>query len=101
MFGIKQIPSLFRVAATTTEGSLGLTAPWSVADLRPFRRRTEERADHASSCTCALSLTANGAAYNEEAFRYLLDVERERFEASNQPFVLLLVDLTRHLGQGD
>lgn len=102
MFGIKQIPSLFRIAATTTEGSLGLSAPWSVADLRLFRRRTEPAiAADAGQCMSGLALTSNGAAYNEEAFRYLLGVERKRFEASNQPFVLLLVDLTRHLGQGD
>src|SRR5882672_11106832 len=32
MFGIKQIPSLFRLAGT--QGSVGLTAAWSVAPQR-------------------------------------------------------------------
>jgi hypothetical protein len=102
MFGIKQIPSLFRIAATTTEGSLGLAAPWSVAEQRLLRRRSEQELRAvADQCSCSLALTGNGDAYNEEAFRYLLEVERKRFEASNQPFVLVLVDLTRHLGQGE
>jgi hypothetical protein len=32
-------------------------------------------------------------AYNEEAFRYFLDVERRRSEISNRPFVLVLLNL--------
>ena len=32
-------------------------------------------------------------AFNEEAFRYLLGVQQRRSERSDQPFVLLLVDL--------
>ena len=32
-------------------------------------------------------------AFNEEAFRYLLGVQRKRSERSEQPFLLLLVDL--------
>ena len=36
-----------------------------------------------------------GAAYNEEAFRYLLTLERKRAERSSRPFVLLLVGLRR------
>ena len=99
MIGIK-LPSLFRMAATT-EGSVGLTA-WSTAEQLPLRRRTErEPLPAPDQCTCGLAPAGEGAAYNEEAFHYLLEVERKRFEASNQPFVLLLVDLTRHVGQGD
>jgi hypothetical protein len=32
-------------------------------------------------------------AFNEDAFRYLLGVQRKRSERSEQPFLLLLVDL--------
>ena len=31
--------------------------------------------------------------YNEEAFRYFLDIERKRSELSTRPFLLLLIDL--------
>jgi hypothetical protein len=38
-----------------------------------------------------------GGAYSEEAFRYLLAIERKRAERSSRPFFLLLVDLKRGL----
>src|SRR5712691_8070298 len=34
-----------------------------------------------------------GQAYNEQAFRYLLAIERKRSERSGCPFLLLLIDL--------
>ena len=40
-----------------------------------------------------------GQAYNEEAFRYLLAIERVRSERSGCPFVLLLVDLMNRAGE--
>ena len=39
-----------------------------------------------------------GCAYNEEAFRYLLTLERKRSERSGHPFLLLLVDLKAQPG---
>jgi hypothetical protein len=36
-----------------------------------------------------------GPVYNEEAFRYFLQIERKRASRSNSRFLLLLVDLTR------
>jgi hypothetical protein len=39
-----------------------------------------------------------GQAYNEEAFRYFLEIERKRSEASGRPFLLLLVDLVSQSG---
>jgi len=36
-----------------------------------------------------------GPVYNEEAFRYFLQIERNRASRSNSRFLLLLVDLTR------
>ena len=39
-----------------------------------------------------------GHAYNEEAFRYLLAIERKRSERSDRPFLLLLIDLKEQDG---
>ena len=47
------------------------------------------------------AVTTEGAgvgAYSEEAFRYLLAIERKRAECSGRPFFLLLVDLKRAFG---
>ena len=45
-------------------------------------------------CACGLARAGRrGHAYNEEAFRYLLALERKRAERWDRPFVLLLVDL--------
>jgi hypothetical protein len=41
-----------------------------------------------------------GQAYNEEAFRYFLDIERKRAARAQRPVVLLLLDL-RHLLSSD
>lgn len=96
MFGIKQIPSLFRFASM--QGSVGLTPAWTVAPQRRVRRATEaqEAAQHVvvagDECSCGFALAGHGAAYNEEAFCFLLDIERRRFEASGEPFVLMLID---------
>jgi hypothetical protein len=51
-----------------------------------------------SQCSCRLAGTPSGQAYNEEAFRYFLEIERKRSEASRRPFLLLLVDLRRLRG---
>src|SRR2546422_1060554 len=39
-----------------------------------------------------------GQAYNEQAFRYFLAIERKRSERSGHPFLLLLVDLKEQEG---
>ena len=50
--------------------------------------------DTTSGCACAFSLHgAHGEAYNEPAFRYFLDIEQKRAATSNQPCILLLVDI--------
>jgi hypothetical protein len=46
-------------------------------------------------CSCDLAGASVGHAYNEEAFRYFLDIERKRSEVSGRPFLLLLIDLKR------
>jgi hypothetical protein len=60
------------------------------------RHRPADRPTAADSCACGLVTgDAHADVYNEEAFRYFLDIERKRSESSNRPFVLLLVDLTK------
>jgi hypothetical protein len=40
------------------------------------------------------------ATYSEDAFRYFLDIERKRAEASNRPLLLLLIDVLDDAGRG-
>jgi len=50
-------------------------------------------------CPCGVALEGRlGQAYNEQAFRYFLAVERKRSERSGCPFLLLLVDLKEQSG---
>jgi hypothetical protein len=51
------------------------------------------------SCSCAFALTGHGEAYNEHAFHHFLSIERKRSEASRRPFLLLLVEFDKHLGE--
>jgi hypothetical protein len=47
-----------------------------------------------NECVCRLALEPRlGGAYNEEAFRYLVTIERKRSERSGRTFLLMLVDL--------
>jgi len=52
------------------------------------------RGERDESCVCGFG-SHGAAAYNEQAFRYFLDIERKRSETSKRPFVLLLVDLKK------
>lgn len=49
-------------------------------------------------CSCGHVENWPGKAYNEEAFRYFVEIERKRSEISNRPFLLLLVDLKHRNG---
>ena len=50
-------------------------------------------------CSCGVALEGRlGQAYNEQAFRYFLAIERKRSERSGCPFLLLLVDLKEQSG---
>jgi hypothetical protein len=52
-------------------------------------------------CACGFALDSHLThAYNEEAFRYLLGVERKRAERSDRSFLLVLVELTDGRGRG-
>ena len=50
-------------------------------------------------CSCGLALEDRaGQAYNEEAFRHFLAIERKRAERASRSFLLLLVSLRRQPG---
>jgi hypothetical protein len=81
-----------------------------LATLRKLELKSESRhevpGDRRNSdpapCSCALEHScAPVDVYNEEAFRYFLDVERQRAEISNRSFLLLLLDLNKTPPTGD
>jgi hypothetical protein len=89
MFGIRRIPSLFRVSAIA--GGTAELSGWSTTDRLPLGRQAKpDRVTPSGACTCRLALPVG--AYNEEAFHYLLSVEHKRFERSQRPFVLALIE---------
>jgi hypothetical protein len=49
-------------------------------------------------CSCGHVEGRPTQAYNEEAFRYFLEIERKRSEISSRPFLLLLVDVKNQGG---
>jgi hypothetical protein len=51
--------------------------------------------DESALCSCGHVEGRPSDAYNEEAFRYFLEIERRRSEKSGRPFLLLLLDLRR------
>lgn len=70
-------------------------------NMQPFDRPTPDPrldATHAELGPCACGFEGAPVpveVYNEEGFRYFLDIERKRAEASNRPFLLLLLDLKK------
>jgi hypothetical protein len=80
------------------EGVVGtVSAQTGGVDERLRRRRVQER-DELDRSPYALAFEGRfGQAYNEEAFRYFLDIERRRSAVSNLPFLLLLIDLKKQL----
>jgi hypothetical protein len=96
--GIKQIPSLLRMTAITG-GSLGLPALGLAAQLSYEQRAEPEPHSASEHCACGLALAEHASAYNEEAFHFLLGVERKRFEQSSRPFVLMLLEPEGRSGQ--
>ncbi|HKT81517.1 MAG TPA: hypothetical protein VJP86_14925 [Vicinamibacterales bacterium] len=57
--------------------------------------RMPSAVDGSERMSNALTLDAACGAYNEDAFRYFLEIERRRAEASGRPLLLLLVDLKK------
>src|SRR5947207_3111784 len=98
MIGIRQFPSLFRTTAITG-GNIAVPA-WGLPEQISRKPRAEsEPLSAADQCSCGMALTGHERAYNEEAFHYLLGVERMRFDQSSRPFVLMLVELEGRAGQ--
>lgn len=100
MIGISQIPSLLPTATATSEESISVPS-WSLTAHFPWKRVEPEAHSLADHCSCGLAQAGPRDAYNEDAFRYLLTIERKRFERSRRPFVLVLVDLEERSGQTD
>lgn len=69
------------------------------ASRTPEERRSQvasERHHDLDQCSFGLALEARlGQVYDEEAFRYFLEIERKRSELSCRPFLLLLIDLQK------
>jgi hypothetical protein len=60
------------------------------------RVRTAPPARRSGSGLCDIAWEGpSSSAYNEEAFRYFLEIERNRSESQARPFLLLLVDLKK------
>ena len=98
MFGIKQIPTLFRLSAIAEDGA-GVST-WSFSSRLFVRAKSEPARPGAENCRCGVAAAGAGEAYNEEAFHYLLALERDRFERTKRPFALVLVDDERNSADG-
>jgi hypothetical protein len=70
--------------------------------LRPRTEIDSDVREELSPCSCGLAREVGTVkAYNEEAFRYFLAIERERSEISSRPFLLLLADLKKLPGMNE
>lgn len=77
---------------------MSTTKPFFDGELSPIKRRRSRGAGvrgEVDPCGCGMASAEVPDAYNEEAFRYFLDIERRRSEILNRPFVLLLLDLKK------
>ena len=90
MIGIRQLPSLLRLSLLP-DGTVGRNALGIVAGTSAGKKSVAHAA--ADHCTPGLALAGHGDALNELAFHFLLETERKRFERSEQPYALLLIDL--------
>src|SRR5438128_9964494 len=65
----------------------------------PEGGRLSDMGGESDRCFASVALEGRlGQAYNEQAFRYFLAIERKRSERSGHPFLLLLVDLKEQEG---
>lgn len=71
-----------------------------VVPLRSRVRRTPDRGESSPLRSYGFAWDDGSVqAYNQEAFRYFLDIERRRSQVSARPFLLLLVGLRRAAGE--
>jgi hypothetical protein len=74
----------------------------AVVPLRSRARRAPARGENSPARSYGFAWDdGSGQAYNQEAFRYFLDIERRRSQVSARPFLLLLVGLRRVTGQAE
>jgi hypothetical protein len=67
-----------------------------VPDAHGIGHRESAPGGRSQNAPCSCSFTSSNGevdVYNEEAFRYFLELERKRSGLSNRPFALLLLDL--------
>ncbi len=89
----------------STTGQLHVTVPCAFDRATRFGQvllgsdwnecRASAGADELTSDRSMAADVSDGGTYSEEAFRYLLAIERKRAERCGRPFLLLLVDYRR------
>jgi hypothetical protein len=80
-----------RSAMDVTRDVMAVSLP---SFARSVSGRAESVASESERCSCDMAVKDRGVqAYNEEAFRYFLEIERKRSEGASRPLLLLLVDV--------
>lgn len=80
------------------EGVVGTVSAQTRAVDERLRKLASETREELERSPYGLAFGGRfGPAYNEEAFRYFLDIERRRSAVSRHPFLLLLIDLKKHV----
>jgi hypothetical protein len=89
-------PASERRAASAGKGAAASRPDAQAADSARGSRHLD-----LDDCAHVESVTSTVEAYNEAAFRYLLDVEEKRFLRSNRRFLLLLLDVNNEAGAAE
>jgi hypothetical protein len=90
MIGIKQIPAELRTFALA-QGHFGASSRNAADRSSLAAKDAVASGDALDECRCIVATDSNGHLYNEEAFQFLLALERERYARSRRPFALALV----------
>src|SRR5437762_11910760 len=81
-----------QVLSVSTRSSIDDPFGASHPDIAPVAEHNASRPDRGSEserCSCGFGIEGSEHVYNEEAFRYFLEIERKRSALSNQPCLLL------------
>src|SRR5437899_5702067 len=93
-FGARRIPK--QVLSVSIRSSIddpfGASPPEMAAGVDVGSGDLDRRSE-SDRCSCGFGVEGSEHVYNEEAFRYFLEIERKRSQVSNRPFLLLLLDL--------
>ena len=90
MIGIKQIPAELRTFALA-HGHFGGSSGTAVERRALTSGTAAGSREPIDECRCNVATDSDGCLYNEEAFQFLLALERERYARSHRPFALALV----------